>query len=357
MRGFPLEQAALKTQSSQGKEEGHGWWCCGSREEMVRRDGPVFARSHQSPRPDSTLVHGHAGHQTRDTRERCWFKSEPTAASTWRMLHGGGHKSRVDGHTRRCVWWEQEPKTARGGRVPQKKSCVEPKMRQSGRILIFVRIRPTLPNECVSAHVELSLCFFFFRNLVLSRLVLFWLKPFLFKAILLVRVDLFAFQSSFSVTWGHGQEPQMGSRGQHPGRRVEDDSARASSTLGQVGEAAQPVSRCSSGQGQEGFEEGREGLSPGATESQCAKSCANPAKIKPSVSSGGARCSSSQGPTVAGRDQRTGRCRHDREGESGMGFGARAVTSRGASRVGADHFYEGLHRAGEETVCLPPRRQ
>ena len=51
---------------------------------------------------------------------------------------------------------------------------------------------------------------------------------------------------------------QMGSRGQHPGRRVEDCFVRASSTLGQVGEAAQPVSRCSSGQ-QEGFEEGHEG--------------------------------------------------------------------------------------------------
>ena len=82
----------------------------------------------------------------------------------------------------------------------------------------------------------------------------------------------------------------MGSRGQHPGRRVEDCFARASSTLGQVGKqrsqsaAAHPAK-------EEGFEEGREGegCSPGATDSQCAESCANPAKIKPSVSSGGPR--------------------------------------------------------------------
>ena len=105
----------------------------------------------------------------------------------------------------------------------------------------------------------------------------------------------------------------------------------------------------------EGFEEGCEveGFSPGATESQCAESCANPAKIKPSVSSRGARSSSSQGPTVAGRDQRIGRCRHDPEGESG------------ASRVGADHFYEGfierekkrLVAAKEALIVCPESRR
>ena len=153
------------------------------------------------------------------------------------------------------------------------------------------------------------------------------------NAILLVRVDLFASQSSFFVTWGHGQEPQMGSRGQHPGHRVENFFVRAWSTLGQVGEATQPVSRCSSGQ-QEGFEEGREseGSSPDATENQCAINCSNRAS-KPSVSSGGACCNSSQGPPFAGRNQRIERCRHDRGAEFGTRFGARAITSRGASHV------------------------
>ena len=57
----------------------------------------------------------------------------------------------------------------------------------------------------------------------------------LFMAILLVRVDLFVLLLLLSATLGRGQQPQMGSRGQHPGRHVEDNLARAPSTLDEVG--------------------------------------------------------------------------------------------------------------------------
>ena len=61
----------------------------------------------------------------------------------------------------------------------------------------------------------------------------------------------------------------------------------------------------------------------------------------------GARCSTSQGPTFAGLDQRIGRCRHDREGESGTGHSARAITSR----------YEWFSSSGRRNSWLPLRRQ
>ena len=66
-----------------------------------------------------------------------------------------------------------------------------------------------------------------------------------------------------------GNKPQMRSRGQHPGRRVEDQFATGSYTLGMLGEGEQSVSRC---QFQEGIEV--EGHSLDASgESQFAKSC------------------------------------------------------------------------------------
>ena len=86
----------------------------------------------------------------------------------------------------------------------------------------------------------------------------FWLKALrlklaiIFQAIWLTRVDLFLLDLvlCFFVTSADVKESQMGSRGQHPGRRVEDHFARASSTLGPLGKSAQSVSRC---QSQEGF--------------------------------------------------------------------------------------------------------
>ena len=108
----------------------------------------------------------------------------------------------------------------------------------------------------------------------------------------------------FNLHVGHGQEPPMGSRGQHPGCSMENNFARASSTLGEVGEAAQRVSRCQHRQCQEGPEEGDE--VQGCI--QVSESCARPA-TNPSISSGDARGSSSQGPTVASRTQCVGRCR------------------------------------------------
>ena len=103
VRGFPLEQAALKTQSSQGKEEGHGWWCCGSRGDGRKR-WPSFCAFSPEPTPRQ-----HPGSRTRGapssrhTRPLLIQERRPT---TQRMIHGGGRESRVDGHTRRCVWWE-----------------------------------------------------------------------------------------------------------------------------------------------------------------------------------------------------------------------------------------------------------
>ena len=70
----------------------------------------------------------------------------------------------------------------------------------------------------------------------------FWLKPFLFEAILLARVGLLFFFSSIASVVD-GEESEMGSRRQFTGRSVEDYFARASSTLGSLGETAQPVSR------------------------------------------------------------------------------------------------------------------
>ena len=104
----------------------------------------------------------------------------------------------------------------------------------------------------------------------------------------------------------------MGSRKQSPGRCVEDNFAGAPSTLGEVGKAAQPVSRCQSRQCEKGFEEGNEVEGCHSVESQCAKSCA--AATFSSVTSGIARGSSSQGLTVEGCDQCVGRCGHGREG-------------------------------------------
>ena len=45
------------------------------------------------------------------------------------------------------------------------------------------------------------------------------------------RTSMFVWFLFFFVTSGDGKEPQMGSRGQHPGRRVEDHVARVSSTV------------------------------------------------------------------------------------------------------------------------------
>ena len=95
--------------------------------------------------------------------------------------------------------------------------------------------------------------------------------------------------SLLSVTLGHGQEPQMDSRGQYPGRRVEDHFARASSTLCPLGETPKSVSRCQPHQERcEG-----QGFSPD-TQSRCAKSCAHTDATSSSVSSRGPRGSSRQ---------------------------------------------------------------
>ena len=71
------------------------------------------------------------------------------------------------------VEWTATPAGAFGGRRRQRRQeedafhrrnrvFSEPKMGQSGRILIFVRIRPTFPNACGSAHVDLSCLLFSF---------------------------------------------------------------------------------------------------------------------------------------------------------------------------------------------------
>ena len=109
---------------------------------------------------------------------------------------------------------------------------------------------------------------------------------------------------------------------------------------------------CSSRQGQEGFEEGREGegFSPGATESQCAENCANPFKIKPSVSSGGARCRSSQGSDGC-------RPRSDALGDVDMiekeNLERALVRAQSQAVVPpvSEQINEGLHRAGETVGC------
>ena len=99
----------------------------------------------------------------------------------------------------------------------------------------------------------------------------------------------------------------MGSRGQHPGRRVEDSFARASSTLGSLGKGAQSVSRC---QSQERVEvEGHRSDASG--QCQFAKSCALSATtISASKSTRVFAAAHAKIARVAGCNQRVGRCRH-----------------------------------------------
>ena len=134
----------------------------------------------------------------------------------------------------------------------------------------------------------------------------------------------------------------------------EDHLARASSTLGPLGKAAQSVSRC---QSQEGFEV--EGFSHDASaKSQCAESCAHPATtISSSESSRGACGSSRQDPKVAGCTQRVGRCQHGRERESGEVFATCTSSSRGASRLRTDHLHAEICRAGKEETGFRRGRQ
>ena len=159
---------------------------------------------------------------------------------------------------------------------------------------------------------------------------------------MLTRVDLFVLDLIvFFVTSSDGKESQMGSRGQHPGRRVEDHFAVASSTLDPLGEGAQTVSHC---QSQEAVK----------VEGHCHyvhDSCAcSGTEISASKPTRGACGSFLQDRKVAGCNQHVGQCRHGQERESCEISTSCASSSCGATCLRADRLDARIHRAGEVEI-------